>query len=89
MRALELLDIKPGLTEGGEINGTKKFQNKDRDQSRESDSGKEGGFGREPQKMYTAKCSDCDIETEVPFKPDPDRPVYCRQCYAKRKSRNF
>ena len=67
----------------------KSFQNKDRDQSRESDSGKEGGFGREPQKMYTAKCSDCDIETEGPFKPDPDRPVYCRQCYAKRKSRNF
>lgn len=45
--------------------------------------------GREPQKMYKAKCSECDMETEVPFKPDPDRPVYCRECYAKRKSRRF
>lgn len=43
--------------------------------------------GREPQKMYKAKCSDCDQETEVPFEPDPDRPVYCRECYAKRKNR--
>lgn len=45
--------------------------------------------GREPQKMYKVKCSNCDMETEVPFKPDPDRPVYCRECYAKRKSRSF
>lgn len=43
--------------------------------------------GREPQKMYKAKCSDCGQETEVPFEPDPDRPVYCRECYAKRKNR--
>lgn len=45
--------------------------------------------GREPQKMYKAKCSECDTETEVPFKPDLDRPVYCRECYAKRKSRKL
>jgi len=61
----------------------KGFQSKDRDQSRE------GGFSREPHQMYKAKCSNCDMETEVPFKPDPDRPVYCRECYAKQKSRKF
>ena len=55
----------------------RKGQNRDRD----SDRG--------PQKMYKAKCSDCDQETEVPFEPDPERPVYCRECYAKRKSRQF
>lgn len=67
----------------------KSFQSKDRGQSRDRGSSREGGYSREPQKMYKAKCSECDIETEVPFKPDPDRPVYCRECYAKRKSRNF
>ena len=34
---------------------------------------------------HTAVCSECGSECEVPFKPDPHRPVYCRACWAKRK----
>ncbi|MFA4991305.1 MAG: CxxC-x17-CxxC domain-containing protein [Candidatus Omnitrophota bacterium] len=30
-------------------------------------------------------CSDCGKECEVPFKPSGDRPVYCKECFAKRK----
>jgi CxxC-x17-CxxC domain-containing protein len=30
-------------------------------------------------------CSDCRKECEVPFKPSGDRPVYCKDCFAKRK----
>ena len=30
-------------------------------------------------------CSDCNKECEVPFKPSGDRPVYCKECFAKRK----
>lgn len=37
------------------------------------------------REMYTAICSECGKETEVPFKPSPDRPVYCRECYEARK----
>ena len=33
-----------------------------------------------PREMHKTKCSDCGVETEVPFKPDPERPVYCRDC---------
>lgn len=40
-----------------------------------------GSFERE---MYKATCADCGKETEVPFKPDGSKPVYCRECYAKR-----
>ena len=29
-------------------------------------------------------CSDCSIETTVPFKPTQGRPVLCRQCYQKK-----
>jgi len=58
-------------------------QGKDRGSSRER------GYGKGPQTMYKAKCSDCGEETEVPFKPDPDRPVYCRECYAKRKPKRY
>jgi len=42
--------------------------------------GGRGGFGG-PREMHKAKCADCGAETEVPFKPDPDRPVYCRECF--------
>ncbi|MDY9927788.1 MAG: CxxC-x17-CxxC domain-containing protein [Methanosarcina sp.] len=33
-----------------------------------------------PREMHKTTCSDCKAETEVPFKPDPERPVYCRDC---------
>ena len=38
-----------------------------------------GGF-RVLKVMHKAVCSDCGAETQVPFKPDPHRPVYCRKC---------
>jgi len=41
-----------------------------------------GGFSRQ-REMHTVTCSDCGVETEVPFKPRGDRPVYCRDCYQK------
>ncbi|MDH5441147.1 MAG: hypothetical protein OEZ48_14665 [Candidatus Bathyarchaeota archaeon] len=41
---------------------------------------------REPREMHKAVCADCGQECEVPFKPDGTRPVYCRECFAKRRS---
>jgi len=38
-----------------------------------------------PREMFSAVCSACGKETEVPFKPSLDRPVYCRECYEERK----
>jgi len=32
------------------------------------------------------KCADCGKEiTELPFKPSPDRPIYCKECWTKRR----
>lgn len=48
-----------------------------------------GSFER---KMYQGhwKCADCGKEiTELPFKPDPDRPIYCRECWQKRRAQRF
>jgi len=42
-----------------------------------------GGYGSE-RPMYPAVCSECGQQTEVPFQPRGDRPVYCRDCFAKR-----
>ncbi|MDO8726787.1 MAG: hypothetical protein Q7J35_12030, partial [Candidatus Methanoperedens sp.] len=32
---------------------------------------------------------DCGQETEVPFAPSGDRPVYCRECYQKHKPKRY
>lgn len=42
-----------------------------------------GDFGE--RKMHKVTCAECGQETEVPFKPDGRRPVYCKECYRKRK----
>ena len=42
-----------------------------------------------PREMHSVTCADCGKETEVPFKPDGTRPVYCRDCYQKHKPRRF
>jgi CxxC-x17-CxxC domain-containing protein len=36
--------------------------------------------------MHNAVCSECGNPCEVPFKPDPDRSVFCQACWKKRKS---
>jgi CxxC-x17-CxxC domain-containing protein len=38
--------------------------------------------------LFRAVCSDCGRECEVPFEPDPSRPVYCQACWRARRSRN-
>ena len=48
--------------------------------------GFQGGFGGGPREMHKATCSECGKECEVPFKPKADRPVFCRECFAKRKA---
>ena len=40
------------------------------------------GYGSSRQ-MYPAVCADCGKETEVPFQPRQDRPVYCSDCFRK------
>ena len=39
----------------------------------------------ERPRLQAAVCSDCGQEVEVPFKPDPNRPVFCRDCWIKRR----
>ena len=48
-----------------------------------------GGFDRGPQEMHKATCADCGGETEVPFVPDPDRPVYCKECYQNHRPKRY
>ncbi len=45
------------------------------------------GGERAPRQMYPAVCAECGIETEVPFRPSMDRPVYCRACFNNNSGR--
>lgn len=36
--------------------------------------------------MHKAICADCNKECEVPFQPREGRAVYCKECFAKRRS---
>jgi CxxC-x17-CxxC domain-containing protein len=38
---------------------------------------------RPRRRMFPAVCAECGKETEVPFEPRGDRPVYCIDCYRK------
>jgi CxxC-x17-CxxC domain-containing protein len=49
-----------------------------------------GGYGGSssygsPRQMFPVTCASCGKETEVPFEPRGDRPVYCSDCYRKEK----
>ena len=54
---------------------------------RESSSG--GRFDGPPREMHKVTCAECGKETEVPFKPDGSRPVYCKDCYQKHRPKRF
>ncbi|TAK33764.1 MAG: zinc-binding protein [Chloroflexota bacterium] len=40
-----------------------------------------GEGGRGSREMHSATCAACGAETQVPFVPRGDRPVYCSSCY--------
>lgn len=37
------------------------------------------------RQMYLTVCSECGQDTAMPFKPVKGKPIYCRDCYRKKK----
>jgi len=51
-----------------------------------------GGYNsgpRTPVELHDVTCAKCGAATQVPFKPDGTRPVYCRDCYQKQKPSRY
>ena len=40
-----------------------------------------GGYDRGPREMFSATCSSCGREAQVPFQPTGSKPVYCSDCF--------
>ena len=47
-----------------------------------------GGFGGGRREMHPAVCAECGKDTEVPFRPTGERPVYCSDCYRQQSPRD-
>jgi CxxC-x17-CxxC domain-containing protein len=43
------------------------------------------GGGRQEREMFTATCSECGRDAQVPFVPRGDKPVYCSDCFQARR----
>ncbi|MBI2850961.1 MAG: zinc-ribbon domain containing protein [Chloroflexi bacterium] len=57
-------------------------------QARKTERSGSGGGGSNygsNRQMYSAVCAQCGKDTQVPFQPRGDRPVYCSDCYRKVK----
>ena len=46
----------------------------------------QNGGGRQ---MFTVTCANCGRETQVPFEPRGDRPVYCRECFDQMRGSRY
>ncbi len=67
---------------GGRFGGKPKFGGGKRfDDSFE----KRGGRGDDAE-LFPARCSSCQMNCEVPFRPSSDKPVYCSACFNKKNS---
>jgi CxxC-x17-CxxC domain-containing protein len=47
--------------------------------------GYSSGGDRAPREMFSATCSGCGQEAQVPFQPSGDKPVYCSKCFEQRR----
>ncbi|MDA8334896.1 MAG: zinc-ribbon domain containing protein [Peptococcaceae bacterium] len=52
---------------------------------KQTDRGQGGYSGRQDRQMFPAVCAACGRETQVPFQPRGDRPVYCRDCFTRNR----
>ena len=61
---------------------------RDRPPSRDRRSSGRGSshYGRDRRDIEMTKvtCSECGKECEVPFKPTTDKPLFCKDCFAKK-----
>ena len=58
------------------------------DSSGYSGGGRSGGYSSGPREMFTATCSSCGREAQVPFRPSGAKPVYCSDCFSSQRSSN-
>ncbi len=44
-----------------------------------------GGGGGGRREMFDVTCDGCGVQTQVPFQPSGNRPVYCSECFSTQR----
>jgi CxxC-x17-CxxC domain-containing protein len=44
-----------------------------------------GGYSSGSREMFSATCSSCGKEAQVPFRPSGEKPVYCSDCFQQQR----
>ncbi len=83
---------KEGFRKGGnsfggkpKFGGTKKFGGPGRGHDRGHDRSERPVGDKE---LFKTTCTACHKSCEVPFRPSSNKPVYCRECFAKTNEEN-
>ena len=89
-KSLECFDCGATFTfsaEEQEFFQSKGYQNEPKrcHECREARKAQRFGGNNFRRQMFPVVCAECGKETEVPFEPSQDRPVYCSDCYRKVK----
>jgi len=93
-KKVDTLISRPSQKPAEEKHFSKPFQRFDRPRHHDNRGDRDNSFRRDRddrdggfrERSFTrVTCSDCKKECEVPFKPSAGRPVYCKECFAKRK----
>ena len=78
---------KSGGFRGG--NGGGGFSRGGAERPRFANKGFSGGRDRDqgdrPVQMFSATCAECRKTCEVPFRPNGEKPVYCRDCFGEKR----
>jgi CxxC-x17-CxxC domain-containing protein len=79
---------KGGSSFGGKakFGGAKKYAGPGRGHDRGHDRGERPAMG--DKELFKTTCTACHKSCEVPFRPSSDKPVYCRECFAKTNAEN-
>ena len=56
------------------------FERHDNNSSRR-DGGRDNRRDSRRKEMFHAVCDECGKDCEVPFRPSPDKPIYCSRCF--------
>jgi CxxC-x17-CxxC domain-containing protein len=80
-------EVKPALQQQFQPPVNARAQNASRPENRfHSHPGVAKNIQHRERIMYKVICADCKKECAVPFRPSGDRPVYCKECFSRRKS---
>jgi CxxC-x17-CxxC domain-containing protein len=77
--------VSRGFSEPSRCPDCRAARKAQRDRGSYSSDGSSYGSSRGAREMFSATCSSCGQEAQVPFQPSGDKPVYCSTCFEQRR----